>query len=81
MESDVHSEVVNLASQNPVALFDIIESMQKIAGYEIEVRVNPAFVRKNEIKSLCGSKAKLQDLISAEFRYTIEETLQSMYSA
>ena len=63
MESEARSEVVNIASENPIALMDIIDIMNKISGYKIEVKVNPAFVRKDEIKTLCGSSKKLFSIV------------------
>ena len=63
LESEARSEVVNIASENPIALMDIIDIMNKISGYKIEVKVNPAFVRKDEIKTLCGSSKKLFSIV------------------
>ena len=40
LESEARSEVVNIASENPIALMDIIDIMNKISGYKIEVKVN-----------------------------------------
>ena len=63
LESESRSEVVNIASENPIALMDIIDIMNKISGYKIEVKVNPSFVRKDEIKTLCGSSKKLFSIV------------------
>ena len=63
LESEARSEVVNIASENPIALMDIIDIMNKISGYKIEVKVNPSFVRKDEIKTLCGSSKKLFSIV------------------
>ena len=54
LESDVCSEVFNLCSGNVHSLSSIITKMEKIAGYSIDVQVNPDFVRENEIKILGG---------------------------
>ena len=78
--SDVRSTIVNLSSNNPIKLLDVIEIMQKIAGYEIDVKVNPAFVRPNEIRSLAGSTEKLEKYITLKKDFTFEETLKSMYA-
>jgi len=45
LESDIQGETVNLCSGAGVTLGEIIEKMNEIAGYAIQVRVNPAFVR------------------------------------
>lgn len=75
------SQIVNIASQNPIALLDVIKLMNKISGYEIKVLVNPAFVRKDEIKTLCGSSKKLFDLIGEIKIDKIEDTLKGLYEA
>ncbi|WP_121628362.1 NAD-dependent epimerase/dehydratase family protein [Poseidonibacter antarcticus] len=75
------SQIVNIASQNPIALLDVIKLMNKISGYEIKVLVNPAFVRKDEIKTLCGSSKKLFELIGEIKIDKIENTLKGLYEA
>lgn len=79
LESEIRSEVVNIASQNPIPLFDLIQAMNEISAYKIEVKVNPAFVRKDEIKTLCGSSKKLFSLIGDINTIPIKETLENMY--
>ncbi len=71
--------VVNIASGRGIALLDVIAMMNEIARYEIQVKVNPAFVRKGEIKSLTGSKEKLVHFIGDIKQKTFKETLQEMY--
>jgi len=73
------SEIVNIASNAPVKLLDIISMMNEIAGYKIDVHVNPDFVRKNEIASLSGSTKKLASLIGEVNYVPIKETLRKMY--
>jgi len=55
--------------------------MTRIAGYAIDVRVNPAFVRSNEVKRLVGSNAHLRELTGFTPSMALEETLRWMYSA
>lgn len=81
LESDVHSQVVNLCSGHVYSLSSMIEKMEVIAGYKIEVKVNPAFVRANEIKVLGGDNAKLVALTGFKPTMTIEQTLLDMYHA
>lgn len=76
---DVSSSTVNLSSNIPVKLLDVIEQMNTIAGYTMEVRVNPDFVRKNEIASLAGSTKKLQNVIGNIEHTPISKTLSTMY--
>jgi len=55
--------------------------MQEIAGYEIEIKVNPAFVRKDEIKKLTGSSEKLFELIGKVEQRDFKSTLKDMFEA
>jgi GDP-6-deoxy-D-talose 4-dehydrogenase len=55
--------------------------MNQIAGYEIEVRVNPELVRANEVPRLVGSNAKLRNLVQMPEPRPFSETLRRMYEA
>lgn len=79
IESTVKSEIVNICSNRVIALKEVINQMNTIAGYEIEVKVNPLFVRANEIQSLSGSTTKLFSLIGNVFQKEFKMTLQDMY--
>lgn len=50
----------NVASGEMHSLRDVISLCEEITGHKIEVQVNPLFVRKNEIKELCGDTGRLQ---------------------
>ena len=79
MQSNINSETVNLCSSKAIKLLDVIEMMNDISGYEIEVRVNPAFVRENEIPVLRGSVEKLSELIGKVDSDNFNVTLKQMY--
>ncbi|EKO3980401.1 GDP-mannose 4,6-dehydratase [Vibrio fluvialis] len=81
LESDARSEIVNLCSGNVSSLSSIISKMEDIAGYKINVKVNPAFVRANEIKVLGGDNSKLVFLTGFKPSITIDQTLLDMYNA
>ncbi|HHD73169.1 MAG TPA: NAD-dependent epimerase/dehydratase family protein, partial [Epsilonproteobacteria bacterium] len=78
---EAKSIAVNLSSNHPVKLLDVIHMMNEIAGYTIEVKVNPLFVRENEIPSLSGSTDLLASLIDLKNNKTLRKTLQTMYHA
>lgn len=79
LDSDVAGETVNICSGVGIALGEIIERMNRIAGYAIEVRVNPAFVRVNEVRRLIGDNHKLRRLIGELPEYSINDLLMSLY--
>jgi len=80
LECNDDSTMVNICSGRGLPLLDVIKMMNNIAGYDIQVEVNPAFVRKDEIKSLTGSEKKLIQLIGTLEQKPFEETLKSMLS-
>ena len=81
LESDAQSETVNLCSGQVTSLHSIISMMEDIAGYNIKVRVNPDFVRENEIKILGGDNTKLTSFTGKAPSIMIEKTLTDMYHA
>ncbi|MEA3491481.1 MAG: GDP-mannose 4,6-dehydratase [Campylobacterota bacterium] len=74
------SETVNICTGRAIPLMQIIDDMNEIAGYKINVTVNPAFVRENEIYILKGSTVHLDELIEYRPQYTIADTLREKYS-
>jgi len=81
LEQDCAGETVNICSGRPYSLRYILDTMQEIAGYDIDVRVNPAFVRQSEVKTLVGSPDKLRSLVANLQVVPLEETLRWMYAA
>jgi nucleoside-diphosphate-sugar epimerase len=79
--SSAAGEIVNLCSGQPHSLKSIIRSLEQYAGYEINVRVNPQFLRVNDVKVLIGSVQKLQSLIPTYQPIAFDETLAWMYRA
>lgn len=74
-------EAFNVCSGQPQTLESLIDMMSEIAGYRIEVHVNPAFVRANEVLTLTGSNAKLAGVIGKIEPAPLRETLRWMYTA
>ncbi|OWW19976.1 NAD-dependent epimerase/dehydratase family protein [Noviherbaspirillum denitrificans] len=81
LEQDCAGQTVNICSGRPYSLRAILDTMQQIAGYDIDVRVNPAFVRQSDVKTLAGSPDKLRSLVANLQPIPLEETLRWMYSA
>lgn len=78
-------QAYNICTGNTYTLQQVIEILTRLTGHQIEVQVNPAFVRANEVHRLCGSPAKLQQLLRTQgvqrVQPELEQTLQSMLSA
>jgi GDP-6-deoxy-D-talose 4-dehydrogenase len=71
----------NICSGTAYSLRQILSYMSQISGYEIEVKINPEFIRENEIKRLVGSNKNLLSVIGEREREHphIRETLKWMY--
>jgi GDP-6-deoxy-D-talose 4-dehydrogenase len=78
LECESNGEVVNICSNIGIKLLNVIDMMNKLADYKIEVKVNPAFVRKDEIKSLTGSTDKLFKMIGNIEYSDIKQLLEKM---
>jgi nucleoside-diphosphate-sugar epimerase len=74
-------EVFNICSGTAWSLKAVLAMMAEIAGYEIEVRVNPAFVRSGEVKRLQGDSGKLKHAVGTLPEIPLKETLAWMLGA
>lgn len=81
LEADCAGQIVNVCSGRAYSLRAILEMMEKISGYRIQVQVNPAFVRQSEVKTLVGSPALLHTLLKELEVIPLEQTLQWMAQA
>jgi nucleoside-diphosphate-sugar epimerase len=81
LDSDTASETVNVCTGTPYTLRSILSAASELTGHEIEVRINPAFVRKTDVKVLAGSPAKLRTLVPAVESIPFIETLRWMLAA
>lgn len=71
-------QTYNICSGRPVSLKSVINALKQITGHDLEVKVNPAFVRANEVRRLCGSPAKLEACTGKLQHPPLEETLRWM---
>lgn len=81
LDSDVLGQRVNICSGRAVALREVIALMEGIAGYRINVEVNPAFVRANEIPVLRGDNQRLLTATGFAPRQDLKQTLEDMLHA
>jgi GDP-6-deoxy-D-talose 4-dehydrogenase len=75
----ISGDTFNICSGIGHSLLQAIEMMKEISGHSPEIRVNPAFVRANEVKKLVGSRVKLENAIGAVTAIPLRDTLRWMY--
>ena len=73
-------EIINICSGRTYSLRKAVELCEKITAHHLEIKVNPAFVRANEVKTLCGDPTKLRSIIKQWEVPALEETLRWMLS-
>ncbi len=71
----------NICSGRAHSLAEVLACMADIAGYQIDVKVNPAFVRDNDVLRLTGNRAKLDAAIGVIEPMPLADTLRWMYLA
>ena len=71
-------EAYNIASGRAVSLRTIISALEGITQHAIIIKVNPAFVRVNEIATLSGSPKKIEALLGPLSHPSLEDTLRWM---
>lgn len=74
-------DTLNVCSGRGHSLQDVIGMLSELAGYRIDIRVNPAFVRANEVKQLVGSSARISKVLGEFSPRPLFETLRWMYEA
>lgn len=78
-------ETYNICSGEAYTLQHVIRLLSEITGHQINVTVNPAFVRAGEVHRLCGSPLRLQALPLPAAGLppvrTLEQTLRNMLLA
>jgi GDP-6-deoxy-D-talose 4-dehydrogenase len=74
----VAGEVYNVCSGQAYSLQHVLSLLSDMTGHEMDVRVNSAFVRANEVHRLCGSPHKLLQAVGELPLYRLERTLAWM---
>ena len=81
IEANQRGEAFNICSGVGYSLQEVISIMRKLSGHDLDVVVNPAFVRSNEVHKLIGSRAKLEAAIGRSDSIPLQDTLQWMLAA
>lgn len=81
LNSGIRDEIFNICSGVGHSPRQIIAELTKLTGHQIEVTVNPAFVRANEQKTLVGSDAHLASVVGKLDNPKLSNTLTKMLEA
>ncbi|MDF4002858.1 GDP-mannose 4,6-dehydratase [Luteibacter sp. PPL552] len=76
--AETGDDAYNVCSGREVSIRDIIGIVSELTGRTIDIRVNPAFVRPNEVTHLHGDRSRLQALLGHVPSYDLRETLRWM---
>ncbi len=81
LEKGISGETYNVCSGHTHTLQNVIETLGRLTNHTIEVSVNPAFIRAQEVKKLCGCPSKLNACIGEIKHHNLEDTLKWMLEA
>lgn len=79
--SKAKNQVFNVCSSKAYTLNEVLTMVREISQQQFDVRVNPAFVRANEVKTLIGDNTKLIATVGELKAFSLNETLKSMIEA
>lgn len=71
-------QTINVCSGHTHSLREVFAMAEEISGLKMEVKVNPAFVRANEVKTLCGDTTLLRAVIGDWNAIPLNDTLRWM---
>jgi GDP-6-deoxy-D-talose 4-dehydrogenase len=74
-------QTFNVCSGKAHSLTEVLDLVREVSGSDFEVRINPALVRANEVKTLLGSRAKLETCVGRLDELELRDTLQWMLRA
>ena len=78
-KNSANFRTINICSGQAYTLHQILNYAQDATNHQFnEIRINPAFVRTNEIKLLLGDPAILNKAVSDIKRYPLEATIEWM---
>lgn len=73
------TKTINIATGRVWAIDELLKIMAGLAGYDIEVQINPAFVRSNDVPVLGGDISRLLEILPRWRPSSLAETLEWMY--
>lgn len=78
LDKGVSGRVYNVCTGQTHTLQTVLDTLEALTGHRIQVRVNPAFVRPNEVHRLCGDPGRLLECVGELQAHPLRETLRSM---
>lgn len=79
LNADAAGHTVNICSGQTHSLREVLAMAEHLSGHSLQVQVNPAFVRANEVKTLSGNPARLRALIGTDWHSPpLQDTLHWM---
>ena len=81
LSAGIPGETYNVCSGRVYSLRQVIASAEAITGKKVDVKVNPAFVRANEVHKLAGNPEKLKAAVGDLQTFTLEDTLGWMLAS
>ena len=79
LETDIAAPAYNVCSGTATSLLSVIDTLNDLAGYDIQVSINPDFIRSDEIKMLYGSAELLESEIGCYREHTFDSTLKWLF--
>ena len=71
-------ERYNVCSGRTHSLLNVVSILEKLTQHSMQININPAYVRVNEVRKLCGSVDKLVATIGSFAPRPLEDTLSWM---
>lgn len=78
---DAIGQTVNICSGTAHTLQYVLQQAALISGHQMQVRINPAYIRSADVKNLFGCNARLTRLIGEHKPIELRETLRWMIEA
>lgn len=74
-------KTINICTGEAYSLREVLKIATELTGHHIDIKINPKFVRVNEIERLAGDNTLLASLIAQWKHYSFEETLEWMLAS
>lgn len=78
LTTDVNTGVYNFCSSVGYELRSVLEICTRLTNHQLDIQVNPLFVRANELKTLTGDATKIKQLLPDYQFHQLEDTLKWM---